>query len=55
MSRLPADAWSDRQDRESSAVSTLAEFIYECGFSPERAEAIARSISELPDQGGVDW
>lgn len=42
------------EDIDDAAVRTLAELIYECGFGPDLALAMARSLAELPSRG-QDW
>lgn len=42
------------EDVEDAAVRTLAEFLFEQGFGPNRAYAMAKAVSELPELG-EDW
>ena len=42
------------EEVEDAAVRTLAETFFECGFGPNRAEAMARAVARLPEQG-EDW
>lgn len=60
---FPGSGLIDRaqHDELDSAVRTLAETFYECGFGPERALDMAWGLAMLPerikraDEEGSDW